>query len=213
MSQLPGIWVGTLIIPNVAEMRIGITLQNSKDNGLKAWLRFIDQHTSDIPCNDTDFDGETLTLTIEHLDIRVQGKVDLTDDIIRGKYTQRGGDFTLDLHRSENMPQINRPQEPARPFPYHEEEVTYANEEAGVTLSATFTYPMTGGPFPAVVLLTGSGEADRDESAYGHKPFFVLADFLTRQGVAVLRADDRGVGVDPLKPQLKPPQVILLMMR
>jgi pimeloyl-ACP methyl ester carboxylesterase len=87
-----------------------------------------------------------------------------------------------------------RPQEPMKPYPYSEELVTYENKPAGVKLAATLTLPRGAGPFPAVLLITGSGPQDRDESICGHKPFLVLADYMTRRGVAVLRADDRGVG-------------------
>lgn len=87
----------------------------------------------------------------------------------------------------------SRPQEPKRPLPYIEEEVRYPNTEApGVYLAGTFTKPSTGGPFPAVLLITGAGPQDRDETMSGHKPFLVLADYLTRRGLAVLRVDDRG---------------------
>jgi pimeloyl-ACP methyl ester carboxylesterase len=87
-----------------------------------------------------------------------------------------------------------RPQEPAKPFPYSEELVSYENKKAGVKLAATLTLPRGTAPFPAVLLITGSGPQDRDETILGHKPFLVLADYLTRRGIAVLRADDRGVG-------------------
>ena len=87
-----------------------------------------------------------------------------------------------------------RPQVPAKPYPYREEQVTYENSAAAVKLAATFTIPSGKGPFPAVVLITGSGPQDRDESVAGHRPFLVLSDYLTRHGIAVLRADDRGIG-------------------
>jgi pimeloyl-ACP methyl ester carboxylesterase len=88
----------------------------------------------------------------------------------------------------------NRPQEPKKPYPYHEEEVTYKSMEPGITLAGTLTVPKSGGPFPAVVLISGSDAQNRDEELMGHKPFLVLADYLTRRGIAVLRFDDRGVG-------------------
>ncbi len=87
---------------------------------------------------------------------------------------------------------LNRPQEPKRPFPYTEEHVSYDNHEAGVTLSGTLTLPTSEGPFPVVLLIAGSGPIDRDETVFDHKPFLVLADYLTRQGIAVLRYDKRG---------------------
>src|SRR5215468_6053693 len=89
---------------------------------------------------------------------------------------------------------LNRPQEPKKPYPYDEEEVSYENMRDGVKLAGTLTLPRGKGPFPAVLLITGSGPQDRNESLLGHKPFLVLADYLTRQGIAVLRVDDRGVG-------------------
>jgi uncharacterized protein len=89
---------------------------------------------------------------------------------------------------------LNRPQEPKPPFPYRAEEVSYENAGAKVKLAGTLTIPEGKGPFPAVLLITGSGPQDRDESLLGHKPFLVLADYLTRRGIAVLRVDDRGVG-------------------
>ncbi len=88
-----------------------------------------------------------------------------------------------------------RPQTPAAPFPYRVEEVRIANGQApGVKLSGSLTLPSGSGPFPAAVLITGSGAQDRDETLFSHKPFAVLADFLTRRGIAVLRYDDRGIG-------------------
>lgn len=87
-----------------------------------------------------------------------------------------------------------RPQTPKGPFPYAQREVTYRNEKAGITIAGTLTTPEGKGPHPAVLLISGSGAQDRDETIFGHKPFFVLADSLTRAGVAVLRVDDRGIG-------------------
>jgi uncharacterized protein len=87
-----------------------------------------------------------------------------------------------------------RPQNPVKPYPYREEEVTYESKEPGVKLVGTLTLPDSGGPFSAVLLITGSGSQDRNEEIMGHKPFLVLADHLTRKGIAVLRVDDRGVG-------------------
>jgi len=87
-----------------------------------------------------------------------------------------------------------RPQEPKKPYPYIERQVEYTNLKAGVKLVGTLTLPSDKGPFPAVLLITGSGPKDRNETVFGHRPFLVLADYLTRQGIAVLRVDDRGVG-------------------
>ncbi len=90
------------------------------------------------------------------------------------------------------MPEL--PQTPKPPFPYQQEEVTYRNPEGNIRLAGTLTEPSGSGPYPAALLITGAGPQDRDETIAGHKPFLVLADYLTRHGIAVLRVDDRGTG-------------------
>jgi uncharacterized protein len=110
--------------------------------------------------------------------------------------------LTKDSERTEKMStkenkkttQQSFPQEPKRPFPYHEEAVSYQNEAAGITLSGTLTMPTPNGCFPVVILIAGYGPNDRDYTLMGHKRFLVLADHLTRKGLAVLRFDKRGVG-------------------
>jgi hypothetical protein len=94
----------------------------------------------------------------------------------------------------EGYSPAHRPQTPRPPYPYREEQVVYRNEASGLQLAGTLTLPEGEGPFAAAVLITGSGQQDRDETVMGHKPFWVLADHLTRKGIAVLRSDDRGVG-------------------
>ncbi len=89
---------------------------------------------------------------------------------------------------------INRPQEPQPPFPYIVEDVSFPSTESDVILAGTLTLPEGYGPFPVAILITGSGIQNRDEEIMGHKPFMVIADYLTRKGVAVLRYDDRGYG-------------------
>jgi pimeloyl-ACP methyl ester carboxylesterase len=106
-----------------------------------------------------------------------------------------GGWRPITLELLDERPEFRRPQEPTRPYPYAEEDVTFTNDKAGIRLAGTLTRPRGAGPrCPAVVLLSGSGPDDRDYLAAGHYPFLVLADYLTRRGVAVLRFDDRGVG-------------------
>lgn len=121
-------------------------------------------------------------------------------DRISGTFSQNGGTFRFELGRGAAAaaatapPRTPRPQEPKPPLAYTAEDVTYRNDAAGVRLAGTLTRPSAGGPFPAVVLISGSGAQDRDETVFNHKPFLVLADALTRRGIAVLRSDDRGVG-------------------
>jgi len=124
----------------------------------------------------------------------------VNDSTLMGKWSQGGRSTALDLHRlsqteaAEYAPR-RRPQTPVPPFPYHSDSVEYDNADKTVHLGATLTYPAKGGPFPAVILITGSGTQDRDEMIFGHKPFAVIADYLTRRGYAVLRVDDREAGL------------------
>ena len=116
---------------------------------------------------------------------------------LSGNMTQGAGSFAFQLAKGTNAVKAagqGRTQEPKPPFPYKSEDVTFRNEGAGIRLAGTVTVPSSGGPFPSAVLISGSGPQDRDETLVGHKPFLVLADHLTRAGIAVLRVDDRGVG-------------------
>jgi len=116
----------------------------------------------------------------------------LAEGRIEGRFTQSGMEMTFFLARDHHLPVMNRPQEPKPPFPYAQQELTWPNGD--ITLTGTLTLPQGEGPFPAAVLITGSGPQNRDEELLGHKPFLVIADHLTRHGFAVLRYDDRGVG-------------------
>lgn len=112
-------------------------------------------------------------------------------DRITGDFTQSGQSLPLTLERGK-VADVARPQEPKPPFPYESEDVTYRNGD--ITIAGTLTTPRGSGPFPAVVMITGSGAHNRDEEMLGHKPFLLIADAMTRAGYAVLRTDDRGIG-------------------
>lgn len=191
---IEGIWVGTLVIPNAAELRIGITISKDQDGKLNAALRIIDQNTGDIPCDQVVYDKDGLFLKINHLGIEIEGKTNFENDNIESEFRQSGGKFPIHLERVDKMPELQRPQEPKRPFPYNEEEVEYLNTKADIKIAATLTFPNSKDPLPAVLLIPGSGQQERNWEISGHKPFLVLADYLTRHGIAVLRADDRGIG-------------------
>jgi hypothetical protein len=141
-------------------------------------------------------DGPSLKIDTSQIDGSFSGKVAADLAFIDGTWTQRGRSMPLVLKRLKNESELvqKRPQNPVKPYPYREDEVSYDNKLQNVTLAATLTIPQGKGPFPAVLLITGSGAQDRDESLLGHRPFLILADYLTRHGIAVLRADDRDTG-------------------
>lgn len=120
------------------------------------------------------------------------GKI-VSQSNIEGEWHQAGRSFQVDLERQDEPIVLIRPQEPKAPFPYNEEEVSFTNSEQGFSLAGTLTIPQGEGPFPAAILVSGSGGQNRDEEIFGHKPFKLIADYLTRKGIAVLRYDDRGV--------------------
>lgn len=139
--------------------------------------------------------GDQLTVTLTAPVASFAGKVAADGKSISGQWAQNGGRLPLLLERTPRpVVAAKRPQTPQPPFPYRAEEVSYANPASGLTLAGTLTLPPGPGPFPVALLITGSGPQDRDETLFDHKPFLVLADALTRRGVAVLRVDDRGVG-------------------
>lgn len=147
-------------------------------------------------------------IAMEHIDItdgsfsasymkgtaKLEGTLDGLPEHINAEWVQGGARFPLRLSESEGGQPPARPQEPERPFSYREEEVTFTNNAAGITFTGTLTLPEGNGSFPAVVLISGSGQQNRNEEIFGHKPFLVLSDYLTRRGYAVLRYDDRGMG-------------------
>jgi pimeloyl-ACP methyl ester carboxylesterase len=152
----------------------------------------LDQGARDLPIDSIQLENRRLVFTMRAIGGRYEGELGESGELV-GTWSQGANSLPLTLRRDSNVPVVARPQEPTRPLPYREEEVAY-DSVPGVRLAATLTLPQGPGPFPAVVLITGSGPQDRDESVAGHRPFYVLADALTRRGIAVLRADDRGVG-------------------
>jgi len=193
-SDIDGAWWGTLNT-GLVELRMVFHITSTED-GLMATADSPDQNASGIPVTTVTRTGPALKLEMKQLAGVFEGKLDPTLATIDGSWTQAGHSLPLTLKRLENPADLERrrPQNPLKPYPYREEEVSYRNTPAGVTFGATLTIPKGKGPFPAVFLITGSGPQDRDESLMGHKPFLVLADYLTRQGIVVLRADDRGFG-------------------
>lgn len=187
--EVTGIWQGQL-----GPYRIVFHVSQDSGGDLEAALDSPDQGATGIPADTVTVTGDTLMIVINAIPGSYQGVVQSADRI-SGAWTQMGRTMPLDLQRVEKAPEgPRRPQEPVRPYPYSEEEVTYLNESAGITFAGTLTLPPGDGPHPAALLITGSGPQDRDESIAGHKPFLVLADDLTRRGIATLRVDDRGVG-------------------
>jgi fermentation-respiration switch protein FrsA (DUF1100 family) len=188
-----GTWLGTLSFSGT-ELRIVFKIVKSPEGKLTATMDSPDQGAKDIPLDEVVFQNGHLRLDAKSINGGFEGDMKEDNSTIEGQWSQGGMSLPLTLKRTEKVPEAARPQEPKPPYPYDEREVVYENKKAGIKLAGTLTLPKSGGPFPAVLLITGSGPEDRNETVFGHRPFLVLADYLTRRGIAVLRADDRGVG-------------------
>ncbi|HEX3148646.1 MAG TPA: alpha/beta hydrolase [Gemmataceae bacterium] len=188
---IEGYWLGTLNAGAI-ELRIAFHI-TKKDDKLTATMDSIDQGAKDLKFDSVDFVDGKITLKLAMAKFVYTGKLEADGDAIKGELEQGSLKFPLNLKRQEKAFELKRPQEPKKPYSYLEEEVTFPSVAKDVKLAGTLTKPKGDGPFPTVVTITGSGPQDRDESLLGHKPFWVLADHLTRHGIAVLRFDDRGV--------------------
>ena len=188
-----GSWMGTLKLPS-AELAIIFHLAAGPDGALTATMDVPDQGAKGLPVDSATWTGGVLRLEVKFIDVVYEGKLAAEGETVEGSLTQGGKATPLTLRRVDKVPERRRPQEPTPPYSYRSEEVVFDNAAAGVKLAGTLTRPEFGGPFPAVVLITGSGPQDRDSTFMGHRSFLVLADYLTRRGLAVLRVDDRGVG-------------------
>ncbi len=190
VTTLDGAWIGTLHAGGV-NLRLLVKIKPAT-GGWAATADSIDQHVADIPVDSVTVEGDKVKLILSTIDGSYEAR--LAGDTLIGTFTQSGVSLQLELVKTAHPPVVTlRPQTPKRPLPYDEIEVSVENAAAGVRLACTLTEPRAKGPFGAVVLVTGSGPQNRDEALMGHYPFLLLSDAITRQGVAVLRCDDRGV--------------------
>ncbi len=189
-SDLAGAWSGAIMLPGV-ELKVQILLSAAGDS----WLGTIDipqQSVRGLKLEAIVVAGQSVSFKIAGIPgaPTFSGKHDGAAKI-EGDFTQGGQTFPFELTRGE-LPKAKRPQNPVPPFPYSEESVTVTNGD--IKLAGTLTTPAGKGPFPVVILVSGSGPQNRDEELFEHRPFAVWADHLGRNGIAVLRYDDRGVG-------------------
>jgi uncharacterized protein len=202
----PQRWEGSVELPGGQKLNFEVALE--KDTGT---ISIPAQGAKDLALTSVTL-GEKISFTLKLPSVAASAvwefKVSEDGKSAEGVLKQMGQEFPSKmkaLAAGESAKGSNRPQEPKAPFPYKSEEVTIIVGTAGGglgrdarpkghTLSGTLTLPEGKGPFPGVILVSGSGPQDRDELLLGHKPFLVLADHLTRKGIAVLRYDDRGVG-------------------
>lgn len=189
-AQIEGYWKGELKLGmQKLEMAFDIKVM---DDVLSATLDVPAQGAFGVPVDKTVFQDGQLSMTMSSMSAAYLGT--LKESVIEGTFTQRGMSFPLTLEKGSKEAPKARPQDPRPPFPYQIREVSFVNAKEGNTLSGTLTVPNGKGPFPALVLVSGSGQENRDEELMNHRPFWVIADYCARHGIAVLRYDDRGIG-------------------
>ncbi|MEU1544666.1 alpha/beta fold hydrolase [Nocardia sp. NPDC005745] len=183
-----GDWHGAIEVPG-QPLQVGVSFRDDGTASIDIPL----QGVSGTQLKDVRTDRNGVSFAIPDIpgDPVFRGEYESGSDRITGDFTQAGQSFRLTLSRGKVTPPA-RPQEPKPPFPYKTEDVTYRNGD--ITIAGTLTEPQGPGPFPAILMISGSGPQDRNEDLMGHKPFLLLADTFTRAGYAVLRTDDRGVG-------------------
>lgn len=192
------VWAGGLNVGAVT-LRLEIVIRE-EDGEQNAKMVSVDQGGVEIKVIDVVIADGKMAFKVPQIAGSFEGKLNESGDEATGTWKQGPNELPLTLKKRANgkitkgKKWEDRPQRPKQPLPYDAVEVTIKNGEADVELAGTLTLPKDGKPTAAVILVSGSGQQDRDETLMEHKPFLVLADHLTRQGIAVLRYDDRGVG-------------------
>ncbi|SDL95915.1 hypothetical protein SAMN05421823_109137 [Catalinimonas alkaloidigena] len=191
-QDLTGTWQGALSVQGQS-LPLVVHLK-PVDGGYTGTLDSPKQNAFGLAISSVELNQKRLTLGLTALGASYEGTL-VTADSLAGTWKQGGASFPLNLKRTDTeVGESRKPQEPKPPFLYESKDVSFQNAVAHLQLAGTLTLPKGAGPFPAVVLVSGSGPQNRDEEIFGHKPFAVLADYLTRHNIAVLRYDDRGQG-------------------
>lgn len=194
-QDILGSWMGTLQVAD-QELRMAYTIDLNQDGSLSAFMHSVDEVIYDIPVNEIHYEEPWLTMISEAVRVTYEGQLVKGRSSIHfdGHWLQSGQTLDLDLLPVEDILRPIRPQNPQPPFSYEQQEVVFENIPAGIQLAGTLTIPEGTGPFPVLVTISGSGSQDRNSNFFEHKPFWVMADYFARLGIAVLRYDDRGVG-------------------
>lgn len=193
-NKFEGTWSGKLSVgPNSLTLVFNIS---SDAKGIPSCsVDSPDQGAKGIPATIEIPTDSSLVISIPVIGASYKGI--LHENRLQGTFSQSGMSFPVTLQKGETS--LNRPQNPTQPYPYKTEEVTFTNERDGATLAGTLSYPIgydnqNSTKVPVVIMVTGSGQQDRNEEVFDHKPFLVIADYFARNGIATLRFDDRGYG-------------------
>ena len=189
-QSFEGGWKGDLAVPN-GSLPLLFSLQ--KGDNWTGTMRSPSQTRLDFKLNIIEVDGDSIYMKSAALGMSYRGRIAEDGEHVDGTFRQGNFAGALRLGRYDSTQTAKRPQQPVGPFPYDSKEVSFESSASEVTLAGTLTKPKAPGKYPAVILVSGSGPQNRNSEVEDHKPFEVMADYLTRQGIVVLRYDDRGV--------------------
>lgn len=194
-QEIEGIWNGNLEVQSGRKLLFIFRISKTADK-LESEIVIPSQGVKGIKPTLTTFEDNTLLIDASNVGFKYTGKWSSTSGTVEGTFQEGVNKVPLVLTKETiEEVKLNRPQEPIKPYPYQEEFVKFENKRDKITLAGTLTLPKPSNNKPSVVILiSGSGPQDRDQTFSGHKTFWVLADYLTRNGIAVLRYDDRGFG-------------------
>ncbi|TDH20898.1 alpha/beta hydrolase [Segetibacter sp. 3557_3] len=190
-QDVSGNWFGNLNVG--VTLKLVFHLSKSADGSYKGTMDSPDQGVNGIPCSVVQVTSDSVKVQIDAIKGQYTGKF-TSDSTLSGTWMQGPANVSLDLRKVAVVPVTEHPQTPKPPFAYQAQDVEFDNPDKSAHLAGTLTFPKSGGPFPTAILISGSGQQDRDETLLGHKPFAIIADDLTKRGFAVLRVDDRGTG-------------------
>lgn len=190
IEKLCGVWMDTLKITEDISLRLVFYFEKQNDT-IIIGADSPDQYVKDIPVNKYAFSNDSISLFISSLGAIFKGVYDTEKDQIAGMFSQHGMIFPMHLQRITEHISWKRTQQPQQPYSYQTEEICFLSADKTTQLCGTLCLPQGKGPFPLVIMVSGSGWQDRDESIYGHKSFLVIADYLANNGIASLRYDDR----------------------
>ena len=196
-QNIEGIWIGKIKLGKSNKEIVFKFDIHKKDDVYETTIDIPTQRVAGLNPKKTTYINKELIIDGSNLGIGYKGVYNTATKVFTGTFKEGVNTIPLTLKQEADEPVIEvkkRPQEPNKPFPYESNDVAFNNIDAGITLAGTVTKPSKGNKHPAVILISGSGPSDRDETFAGHKPFLVLSDYLTKQGILVLRYDDRGTG-------------------
>ncbi|MDR3694457.1 alpha/beta fold hydrolase [Mucilaginibacter sp.] len=201
-QDVTGSWVGAISVRGV-KLHLVFNIKKTSDTSYSSTFDSPDQKAFGIACSSTFVKKDSLFIGMAIIKGGYKGIL-AGHDSVSGVFTQGPAKFPLGIKKITDAEKASlsadkvRPQTPKQPYGYHSEDVEYDNADKSLHYGATFTRPDGDGKYPAVIIISGSGTQDRNGTMLGHQPYWVLADYLTKNGIAVLRVDDRGAGKSSL---------------